>query len=111
MTTAASTEFPAAERFSARINSDDEMAGLPDMLALSLVRVKCAKQIKEHQEPTSNPEITSQNKRQSAAQIRACSSVLSRSPRPKQRHLFVLRFDAWHFQLSDGPILEEMNYA
>jgi len=24
---------------------------------------------------------------------------------------FVLGFDAWHFQLSDGPILEEMIYA
>ena len=38
MTIAARTEFPAAERFSARIKSDGEMAGLPDMLALSPLR-------------------------------------------------------------------------
>jgi hypothetical protein len=35
MTTAASTEFPAAARFSARIMSDGEIAGVPDMVALS----------------------------------------------------------------------------
>src|SRR5579859_297615 len=44
MTTAAKTEFPAAERFSARINSADGMAGLPDMLALSLLGAKGVKQ-------------------------------------------------------------------
>src|SRR5277367_784759 len=44
MTIAARTEFPAAERFSARIKSDGEMAGLPDMLALSPLRAGCAKQ-------------------------------------------------------------------
>jgi hypothetical protein len=31
MITAARTEFPAAERFSVRINSGEENAGLPDM--------------------------------------------------------------------------------
>jgi hypothetical protein len=36
MTTAAQTEVPAAERFSARINSGDGSAGF-DMLALSLL--------------------------------------------------------------------------
>ena len=35
MTMAASTEFPAAERFSARINSEGEIAGVPDMQELS----------------------------------------------------------------------------
>ena len=35
MTTAASTEFPATVRFSARIMSEGEIAGVPDMLALS----------------------------------------------------------------------------
>ena len=44
MTIAARTEFPAAERFSARISSDGEMAGFPDMLALSPLRPGCAKQ-------------------------------------------------------------------
>jgi hypothetical protein len=44
MTTAAKTEFPAAVRFSARINSADGMAGLPDMLALSLLGTKYVKQ-------------------------------------------------------------------
>jgi hypothetical protein len=29
----------------------------------------------------------------------------------EQRRPFVLGFGAWHFQLSDGPILEEMTYA
>src|SRR3954463_11386817 len=38
MTIAAKTEFPAAERFSARINSVEDSAGLGDMQALSLVR-------------------------------------------------------------------------
>ena len=45
MTTAARTEFPAAERFSARIKSDEEMAGLPDMQELSPLRAESAKQI------------------------------------------------------------------
>ena len=34
MTRAAKTEFPAAARFSARINSGDAIAGLPDMDAI-----------------------------------------------------------------------------
>src|ERR1700690_3156285 len=41
--TAARTEFPAAERFSARISSDEERAGLPDMMALSPLAACCAK--------------------------------------------------------------------
>ena len=45
MTTAARTEFPAAERFSARIKSEGEMAGLPDMQELSPLRRESAKQI------------------------------------------------------------------
>jgi hypothetical protein len=45
MTMAARTELPAAERFSARINSADETAGLPDMQELSPLRVQSAKQI------------------------------------------------------------------
>src|SRR5215469_9216725 len=40
MTIAARTEFPAAARFSARINSDEEMAGIPDTQGLSLVTVE-----------------------------------------------------------------------
>ncbi len=44
MTTAARTEFPAAERFSERINSD-ENAELPDMQELSPLRAEIAKQI------------------------------------------------------------------
>jgi hypothetical protein len=35
----------AAERFSARINSEDGMAGLPDMQELSPLRGESAKQI------------------------------------------------------------------
>ena len=38
ITTAASTELPAAARFSARINSDEGMAGFPDMQELSPLR-------------------------------------------------------------------------
>src|SRR3954465_10533002 len=37
ITTAAQTEVPAAERFSARISSGDGTAGVVDMMALSLV--------------------------------------------------------------------------
>jgi hypothetical protein len=49
MTIAASTEPPAAERFSARIDSEDGMAGLPDMQELSLLRAESAKQIAPQQ--------------------------------------------------------------
>ncbi len=42
MTSAASTELPAAERFSARISSEGETAGVPDMVALSLLVLKSA---------------------------------------------------------------------
>src|ERR1700736_120726 len=45
MTTAARTELPAAVRFSARINSDEGMAGVPAMQELSPLRDKSAKQI------------------------------------------------------------------
>ena len=45
ITTAARTELPAAERFSARINSDEGMAGFPDMKELSPLREESAKQI------------------------------------------------------------------
>jgi len=44
ITTAAKTEFPAAERFSERINSGEEMAD-PDMQELSPLRAQSAKQI------------------------------------------------------------------
>jgi hypothetical protein len=47
MTTAARTELPAAARFSARINSDEGMAGFPDMKELSPLSQKSAKQIAE----------------------------------------------------------------
>jgi hypothetical protein len=43
MTMAARTELPAAARFSARIDSAEEMAGLADMLALSPLGAGCAK--------------------------------------------------------------------
>jgi hypothetical protein len=42
MTTAARTELPAAARFSARINSDEGMAGLPDIQELSPLEAKSA---------------------------------------------------------------------
>jgi hypothetical protein len=29
----------------------------------------------------------------------------------EQKRPIVLGFDAWHFQLSEGPILEEMTYG
>ena len=45
ITTAATTEFPAAARFSARIKSEGEMAGLPDMQELSPLQAESAKQI------------------------------------------------------------------
>src|SRR5450755_3928359 len=45
MTIAARTEFPAAARFSERIKSDGEMAGLPDMHELSPLPAESAKQI------------------------------------------------------------------
>jgi hypothetical protein len=47
MTSAATTEFPAAARFSARINSGEGTAGLVDMQALSLEAWKA----------TSDPEL------------------------------------------------------
>ena len=40
ITIAANTEFPAAARFSARINSDEEMAGVPDTRELSPQRAR-----------------------------------------------------------------------
>ncbi len=43
MTTAARTEFPAAARFSERIKSEGEMAGLPDMQKLSPLSEESAK--------------------------------------------------------------------
>src|SRR5579859_3711544 len=45
ITSAASTELPAADRFSARINFDDGMAGFPDMKELSPLSEESAKQI------------------------------------------------------------------
>jgi hypothetical protein len=45
ITTAASTEFPAAARFSVRIKSCEEMAGVPDMQKLSPLGAESAKQI------------------------------------------------------------------
>jgi hypothetical protein len=45
ISTAAKTECPAAERFSERIKSDEEMADPPDMQELSPLRVQSAKQI------------------------------------------------------------------
>jgi hypothetical protein len=45
MTIAAMTEFPAAARFSERIKSEAEMAGLPDMHKLSPLPAESAKQI------------------------------------------------------------------
>ena len=41
---AAIAELPATERFPARINSDGEIAGLPDMLALSTLNAGCVKE-------------------------------------------------------------------
>jgi hypothetical protein len=46
MTTAARTELPAAERFSERINSDEENVELPAMQELSPLRGESAKQIR-----------------------------------------------------------------
>jgi len=40
ITIAASTEFPAAARFSARISSDEDMTGVPDTKELSLQRAQ-----------------------------------------------------------------------
>ena len=43
ITTAAMTEFPAAVRFSARIRSDGEIAGVPGIVKLSPLCAKSAK--------------------------------------------------------------------
>ena len=51
MTTAAKTEFPAAARFSARIRSVGEMAGLPDMQSLSSQAGESAKRIERNPHP------------------------------------------------------------
>jgi hypothetical protein len=74
------------------------MAGLPDMQELSPLRAETAKQI--------------------AATLRSCVVAEGRKslncfhrPAHGQKPPLVLGFDAWHFQLSDGPILEEMTYA
>src|SRR5579864_1132494 len=111
MTRAARTELPAAERFSARINSDEEMAGLPDMVALSLVRVECAKQIREHLR-----QCTIRRWRIAHFRVFGGADLVERRNHRadlagERRRLFVLGFDARHFQLSEGPILEEMTYA
>ena len=45
MTIAAKTEFPAAARFSARINSGEGTAGLVAMQALSLLRAESDKRV------------------------------------------------------------------
>jgi len=45
MTSAATTEVPAAERFSVRINSGELNAGDPDMQELSPLQRESAKQI------------------------------------------------------------------
>jgi hypothetical protein len=37
--------------------------------------------------------------------------AMVRDPTEGQELPLVLGFDAWHFQLSEGPILEEMIYA
>src|ERR1700758_3208552 len=76
ITRAAKTELPATARFSARIKSDGDIAGVPDMLELSLLRVETAKP---------------------SAQANASRVVL--------------RFPAWHFHLSGGPIPEDNCYA
>ena len=51
MTTAASTEVPAAVRFSVRIDPGEYTAGFPDMQELSLVGAECAKGIRYTQIP------------------------------------------------------------
>ncbi len=55
MTTAANTEFPAAERFSARINSGGGTAGLPDMVALSPVHRDATSKARTHDKPALHP--------------------------------------------------------
>jgi hypothetical protein len=51
MPTAARTELPAAARFSARINSDEGMAGLPDIQKLSLLGGKSANKSRRQSDP------------------------------------------------------------
>src|SRR5579862_5040139 len=90
MTNAATTEFPAAARFSARINSADGTAGLLDMHALSPLGAESDKPIERQ------PSLKRDNSMCSRAQARTldCAriSCLARSP-------------------SNESILEEMRYG
>jgi hypothetical protein len=84
MTTAARTEFPAAARFSERITSDEEMAGLSDMQELSPLPAESGKQIRD-----GGP-----MRRRARPALRNTKL----GGRPK-KWLLVLGFDAWHFEL------------
>ena len=84
MTTAARTEFPAAERFSERINSDEENAELPDMQELSPLRAESAKQIAA----TADSCFERRQNRRPASESLATGG---------QKRPLVLRFDAWPF--------------
>jgi hypothetical protein len=74
------------------------MAGLPDMQELSPLRPESAKQ------------IAAILGRVAIGARRAAIDSIGLTERRKNRPI-VLGFDAWHFQLSDGPILEEMSYG
>jgi hypothetical protein len=82
MTTAASTELPAAERFSARINSDEGIAGVPDMQELSPLREKIGNKSRQKISPRTESETAAQPRRD--------------QPVAGQNSPLVLGFDAWH---------------
>src|SRR5580765_8486541 len=101
ITTAASTEFPAAARFSARIKSEGEMAGVPDMLELSLLEGKSAKRIGTGQDF----ELRSTNRRSGCPHLCVSTVTSHQTPDIGQTTRDMLGFNAWHLHLSGEPIL------
>src|SRR5271165_1148394 len=83
MTRAARTEFPAAARFSARIDSSEDTPELPDMRELSLEGAESAKQIGARRMACPDTNL-----------VLSCHSCLSRVG---QRRSLVLGFRVWHF--------------
>jgi hypothetical protein len=60
--------------------------------------------------------LREESAKQIAATVRPCTSGKAlpgtlASTHRRQKLSLMLGFDAWHFQLSEGPILEEMIYA
>jgi hypothetical protein len=90
-------------RFSARIDSSDEIPGLPDMGELSLEGAESAKQIAARLQARSDATLSLPFR---------CVPLHSAALVVGQKRSLVLGFCVWHFfHLSGGPILEEEIYV